>query len=72
MKLTAGVNLINILQALLKLKDPKGVKRQSRCYCQFVLLGSLSVKAACKMLVKSAQVLMMASALNHKINLTKY
>lgn len=53
MKLTAGVNLTNILRAAFKREDPKRDKRQSSCNCQFALWGSLSIKAVLKMLVKS-------------------
>jgi len=35
--------------------DPKRTKRQSSHQCLFALLGSASIKAACKMLMKLAQ-----------------
>jgi hypothetical protein len=51
MKLTPGVNLINILHAAFALADPKSAKNTVKSF--FSLLGSASVKAAHKMLIKS-------------------
>jgi hypothetical protein len=52
MKLTPDVNIINILLVAFKCEDPKSVKIQSSCHYLFVLLGSASIKANRKMLVK--------------------
>jgi len=56
MKLTPGVDFINILPAAFKRSDPKRAKRQSSHKCLFALLGSLRAKAAHKILVKSTPV----------------
>ena len=48
------VNFTNILQVPLKLSDPKSAKKKTKCLTVFfALLGSASVIAALKMLVKS-------------------
>jgi hypothetical protein len=52
MKLTAGVNFINILRAAFMCTDTENTKRQSSQQCRFVLLGFTSVKALRKMLAK--------------------
>jgi len=38
---------------------PKAPKKQSSCQCLFALLGSVSAKAALKMLVKLTQAVLM-------------
>ena len=48
MKLTPWANISNILQAAFTLKDPKSVIRHFWLECIFTLMGSASVKAACK------------------------
>ncbi len=48
-----GVNFMNILFKAFMCKNPKSAKRQSSFQCHFALLGSLRIKAACEMLVKS-------------------
>ncbi len=50
---SSGVNFINILFIAYWRADPKSVKIQSSCQYLFVLLGSVHLKAACKMLMKS-------------------
>jgi len=53
MKLTTGVNFINILCIAFMRADPKSAKIQSRkASVFFVLFESVHVKAACKMLMK--------------------
>ncbi len=47
-----GFNFINILCEAFTHTDPKSAKRYSSHQCLFTLLESLSVKAACKTLVK--------------------
>jgi len=51
-KLTPGVNFINILLAAFKCAHPKSAKRQSSCQSFFGLSGSWRAKAARKMIVK--------------------
>jgi hypothetical protein len=51
-KLTTGVNFINILRTAFALVAPRGVRIQSNCQCLFTLLESTSVKAVCRMLMK--------------------
>jgi len=49
----AGVDFTHILRAAFTHADPKSTKIQSSHPCLFSLLGSVHIKAACKMLVKS-------------------
>ncbi len=51
-KLTPGVNFINVLRTAFALVAPKSVRIQSCCQYLFTLLGSTSAKAACGMFVK--------------------
>ncbi len=52
MKLTPGVNFINILRTAFALVDPESVKSTVRSSVSFKLLGSTSVKAVCRTLMK--------------------
>ena len=52
MKLTPGLNFINILRTAFAPVDPKSAKMQLRHQCLFTLLGSTSVKAVRCMLMK--------------------
>jgi len=52
MKLTPGVNFINILRKALACKDPKSAKKTDGLTVFFALLGSAHIKAFCKMLMK--------------------
>jgi len=47
-----GVNFINILLATLMLVDPERVKKIENLTIFFMLLGSASVKAVCRRLMK--------------------
>ena len=47
-----GVNFINVLRAAFTLADPKSAKKTVKSISFFALLGSASVKAACRTLVK--------------------
>ena len=47
-----GVNITNVLRAAFTLKDPKSAKKLLNLTVFFALLGSASVKAARKMMVK--------------------
>ncbi len=51
LKLTPGVNFINVLEAAFMRTDPECTKRQYSQQCRFTLLGPKSIKAACKMLM---------------------
>jgi len=53
-KLTPGVNFINILIKAFKQADHKSAKNTVKLSVSFTLLGSAHIKAACKMLVKLA------------------
>ncbi len=57
-KLTTGVNFINVLQAAFAHADPKVQKRQSIQQFLFAHLGSAQVKAAHKMLVKLTEIVL--------------
>jgi len=61
----AGVNFINILQAVLTSKHPKSVKIHSSCQYLFTLLGLAGVKAAHKMLMKLTPGANFINMLNH-------
>ncbi len=50
-----GVDLTNILKAAFTSADPKSTKRNWWLDCLPVILGSLSAKAVCKMLVKLSE-----------------
>jgi len=52
MKLSPGVNFINILLAAFMHQDPKSAKKADNLPVFFALLGSVRVKSAHKMLVK--------------------
>jgi len=52
MKLTPGVNFINVLWVAFALADPKSVKKTDNFTVFFALLGSLCVKAVRRMLMK--------------------
>ncbi len=52
MKLTPGLNFINVLPTAFMLVGPKSVRIQSRCQYLFTLLGSTGAKAAGRMLMK--------------------
>jgi len=55
MKLTPGVNFINILRTAFDLVDPKSVKKDSQLDCLFfTLLGSAGIKAVRITLMKSS------------------
>ncbi len=54
MKLTTGVDFINVLFTAFGLIDPECAKRQSSQQCHLVLLRPTSVKYACRMLMKSS------------------
>jgi len=47
-----GVNVINVLRAAFTLADPKSTKKTVKSSSFFALSGSVSVKAAHKMLMK--------------------
>jgi len=53
-KSTHVVNFTNILQAAFTLPDPKSAKKTDSLTVFFALLGSVCIKALCKMLMKSA------------------
>jgi len=50
---TPGVNYSNIFREDFIREDPKRAKNTVKLLVFFALLGSVSIKAACKMLVKS-------------------
>jgi len=50
---TSWINFTNVLRAAFLGADPKSAKRLTSHQCLFVLLGSSSIKAARKTLVKS-------------------
>ena len=50
MKLTPGLNFINILWAAFTHTDPESVKNQLRYQYLFRLLGSAHTKAACRLM----------------------
>ncbi len=52
MKLSPGVNFINVLQTAFLCTDPKSAKKNDNLTVFFVLLGSGHVKAASRMLMK--------------------
>jgi len=52
---TPGINFTNILFKAFTLKDPKSAKKTDYLTVFFALLGSASVKASRKMLVKLTQ-----------------
>ncbi len=52
MKLTSGVNFINVLCTAFTLVDPKSVKRYWQLYWVFTLLGSTSAKVVHRTLMK--------------------
>jgi hypothetical protein len=52
MKLTPGLNFINVLLTALMHADPERVKFQLSCQYLFSLLGSAHIKAARGMLMK--------------------
>ncbi len=52
MKLTHGLNFINVLHTALELVDPKSVKRFWQFDWILMLLGAMCAKAACRMLMK--------------------
>jgi len=52
MKLTAGLNFINVLPTAFTCADPKTVKKTVKLSIFFTLSGSMSIKAVRKMLVK--------------------
>jgi len=54
--LYSGVNFINILRTAFALVDPKSVKIQLSHQCLFKLLGSTSVKAVHRTLMKLSPV----------------
>ncbi len=51
-KLSPGVNFINVLQAAFAHADPKSVKETIKLSVFFALLGSASVKATRRTLIK--------------------
>jgi len=53
MKLTQGLNFINVLRTAFTCVDPESVRIQSNPQYLFTLLGSTCAKAARKMLMKS-------------------
>ena len=52
MKLTVGLNFVNILHIAFMCSNPKSVKYTKDLTVFFTLLGSTSIKALCKLLVK--------------------
>jgi hypothetical protein len=54
MKLTPGVNFINILQAAFMRAGPESAKKTDNLNVFFAHSGSTHVKAACRMLMKSS------------------
>jgi len=54
MKLTPGVDFINIFMLSFYMPRSQKHKRQQSAQCIIVLVGSTCAKAACKMLVKLA------------------
>jgi len=50
--LRSGVNFINVLRTAIALIDPKSVKNTVESLCLFMLLGSTSVKAVRRLLMK--------------------
>ncbi len=52
MKLTAGVNFINVLPAAFRLADPESAKQIDNLTVFFALSGSARVKAARRTLMK--------------------
>jgi len=64
MKLTQGLNFINILSTAFTHVDPEGTKKDSQVSkCHLVLLGPKSIKAARKMFIKFTQGLNLLHAL---------
>jgi len=51
-KKSVGVNFFNVLHTAFTRADPKSVRTQSSLQCLFKLLGSASVKAVCRTLMK--------------------
>jgi len=47
MKLTLGINFINVLHTAFTCADPKNGKIQLSCQYIFTLLGSTGIKALC-------------------------
>jgi len=52
MKLTSGLNFINVLHTAFTNGDPKNIKKTVKLSIFLTLLGSASVKAARRMLMK--------------------
>ncbi len=52
MKLSPGVNFINVLLTAFAFEDPKSTKNTDNLNGFFALSGSAGVKAACRMLMK--------------------
>ncbi len=52
MKLTPGLDVINILRTAFTPVDPKSVKNTVKLSIFFMLLGSTRAKAVCKILMK--------------------
>jgi len=50
--LSHDVNFINVLRTAFTLEDPKSVKKTVKLSILFTLLGSMSVKAVRRMLMK--------------------
>ena len=48
MKLTPGLNFINVLCTAFTLEEPKSIKKTDNSSVFFMLLGSTSLKAKCK------------------------
>ncbi len=57
MKLTPGLNFINVLLTAFTLPDPKSVKKTVKLSIFFTLWGSTSVKAVHRTLMKLTPVL---------------
>jgi hypothetical protein len=51
-KLLSGLSFINVLRTAFTLKDPKSVKKTVKLSIFFTYLGSMSVKAVRRMLMK--------------------
>jgi len=60
MKLTTGVDFINVLRAAFAHTDPKSPKKTDNLNVFFALLGSARTKAALRMLMKLALALSFA------------
>jgi len=72
MKLTAGVNFINVLLEAFRLEDPKSAKKTDNLTVFFALLGSASIKAASRTLMKLTPDRVLEHVLSSKLLQSKY